>query len=116
MTNRGVVSVAARGRGPVQIVDLTHPLAEGMPVFPGLPEPSFRSIATGGDGGFAFTELHLLNHVGTHVDAPAHQIADGDTLDDIPLERLVTHALTIDVSDRLPGPIPVLRTEYPLHH
>ena len=87
-----------------------------MPVFPGLPEPSFRPIASVPDDGYAMTELHLLNHVGTHVDAPAHQIAAGNTLDDIPLERLVTHALTIDVSDRPPGPIPLAELESQLHH
>ena len=32
----------------MRIVDLTHPFDDGMPVFPGLPEPSFRAIA-GGD-------------------------------------------------------------------
>lgn len=68
------------------------------------------------DDGWAMTELHPVNHIGTHVDAPAHQIADGDTLDDIPLERLVTHALTIDVSDRSPGPIPLSELESHLHH
>lgn len=62
------------------------------------------------------TDLHLLNHVGTHVDAPAHQIADGDTLDDIALERLVTHALTIDVSNRKAGPIPLAELEGQLAH
>lgn len=76
-----------------------------MPVFPGLPEPSFRAIANVPDDGYAMTELHLLNHIGTHVDAPAHQIAGGDTLDAIPFERLVTDAVTIDVSAREPGPI-----------
>ena len=62
------------------------------------------------------TELQLVNHVGTHVDAPAHQIAGGDTLDDISLDRLVTHALTIDVSDRPPGPIGLAELESQLHH
>jgi kynurenine formamidase len=60
--------------------------------------------------------MPVLNHVGTHVDAPAHQIADRDTLDDIPLEPLVTHALTVDVSGRPPGPIPLSELESKLHH
>ena len=45
----------------------------------------------------------MLNHIGTHVDAPAHQIAGGDTLDEIGLDRLVTDALTIDVSAPQPA-------------
>ena len=40
----------------------------------------------------------MLNHIGTHVDAPSHLSADGDTLDEIALERLVCDAVTIDVS------------------
>jgi arylformamidase len=58
----------------MRIVDLTHPFDVGMPVFPGLPEASFRAIANVADDGYAMTELHLLKHIGTHVDAPAHQV------------------------------------------
>jgi kynurenine formamidase len=51
------------------------------------------------------SEYHLLNHIGTHVDAPSHQIAGGATLDEIPLESLVTDAVTLDLSAREPGAI-----------
>src|SRR5438128_3882045 len=87
----------------MRIVDLSQHYEEGMPIFPGLPAPSFRAIAQVEEDGYAMSEYHLLNHIGTHVDAPAHQIAGGDTLDEIGLERLVTEAVTIDVSDREPG-------------
>ena len=90
----------------MRIVDLSQYYEDGMPVFPGLPDPSFKPIAKVENDGYAMSEYHLLNHIGTHVDAPAHQIAGGDTLDEIPLERLVTEAVTIDVSQRSPGPIP----------
>jgi arylformamidase len=86
-------------------VDLTHELADDMAIFPGLARPTFRHIAVVEQDGYAMSEYQLINHIGTHVDAPAHQIAGGDTLDEIPLERLVTDAVTIDVSQRLPGPI-----------
>jgi arylformamidase len=96
----------------VRVVDLTHAFRNGMPVFPGLPEPSFDPIAKVEDDGYAMTRYAMLNHIGTHVDAPAHQIAGGDTLDEIGLERLVTDAVTIDVSHRRPhGPIPLAELE-----
>ena len=96
----------------MRVVDLTHPFRNGMPVFPGLPQPSFEPIAKVEEDGYAMTRYSLLNHVGTHVDAPAHQIAGGDTLDEIGLERLVTDALTIDVSNRRPhGAIPLAELE-----
>jgi kynurenine formamidase len=89
----------------VRIVDLSHHYDDAMPIFPGLPQPSFTPIARVERDGYAMSEYHLINHIGTHVDAPAHQIAGGDTLDDIPLERLVADAVTIDVSARPAGPL-----------
>jgi arylformamidase len=89
----------------MRIVDLSHHYADDMPLYPGLPSPSFRDIARVAVDGYAMSEYHLLNHIGTHVDAPSHQIAGGDTLDEIPLERLVTDAVTVDLSARDPGPV-----------
>ena len=92
----------------MRVLDLTHAFDNGMPVFPGLPDPSFEHIAQVEEDGYAMTRYAMLNHIGTHVDAPAHQIAGGDTLDEIGLERLVTDAVRIDVSHRAPhGPVPL---------
>jgi len=92
----------------VRVLDLTHAFDNGMPVFPGLPDPSFQHIAQVEQDGYAMTSYSMLNHIGTHVDAPAHQIAGGDTLDEIGLERLVTDAVRIDVSHRDPhGAVPL---------
>ena len=96
----------------MRAVDLTHAFVNGMPVFPGLPDPAFEAIANVEEDGYAMTSYRMLNHIGTHVDAPAHQIAGGDTLDEIGLERLVTDAVTIDVSHRDPhGPVPLTELE-----
>jgi arylformamidase len=96
----------------VRVVDLTHAFVNGMPVFPGLPEPAFDPIANVEDDGYARTSYRMLNHIGTHVDAPAHQIAGGDTLDEIGLDRFVTDAVTIDVSHRDPhGPVTLAELE-----
>ena len=88
---------------PVRVVDLSHHYDDGMPIFPGLHRPSFEPIAKVEQDGYAMSEYHLINHIGTHVDAPSHQIAGGDSLDEIGLERLVTDAVTLDVSGREPG-------------
>ena len=96
----------------MRVLDLTHAFDNGMPVFPGLPDPSFTHIAQVEQDGYAMTSYSMLNHIGTHVDAPAHQIAGGDTLDEIGLERLVTDAVRIDVSRRNPhGPVPLAELE-----
>lgn len=89
----------------MRIADLTHPLDDEMVVYPGLPRPWFRDLATLERDGYAMSEYHLLNHIGTHVDAPSHLVPGGDNLDEVGLERLVTDAVTIDVSARAPGPV-----------
>lgn len=89
----------------MRIVDLSHHYADDMPLYPGLPSPSFHDFARVEHDGYAMSEYRLLNHIGTHVDAPSHQVAGGATLDEIPLESLVTEAVTLDLSGREPGPV-----------
>jgi arylformamidase len=92
---------------PVRIIDLTQAMANGMPVMPGIAPPQFHDLAEVATDGYAMSQYTFINHTGTHVDAPAHQVAGGPTLDDIPLDRLVTHAVTIDVTGHQPGPVGV---------
>jgi kynurenine formamidase len=89
----------------MRVVDLTQSMANGMPVMEGITPPSFRDLADVAADGYAMSQYTFVNHTGTHVDAPAHQIAGGATLDDIPLEHLVTEAVTIDVTGHPPGPV-----------
>ncbi|HTS95572.1 MAG TPA: cyclase family protein [Streptosporangiaceae bacterium] len=89
----------------MRVVDLTQPMTNGMPVMEGITPPRFRDLAEVAADGYAMSEYTFVNHTGTHIDAPAHQVAGGATLDDIPLDRLVTEALTIDLSAHDPGPV-----------
>jgi arylformamidase len=89
----------------MRVVDLTQPMTNGMPVMEGITPPVFRDLAEVAADGYAMSQYTFVNHTGTHVDAPAHQIAGGATLDDIPLDRLVTDALTIDLTAHEPGPV-----------
>ena len=83
-----------------RVVDLTHPITDGMPVFPGDPAVSFRHTR---EGGYGITELCLGTHVGTHIDAPSHCIAGAHTLDQIPLDALVGWAEVLDLSGKGAG-------------
>lgn len=89
----------------MRIVDLSHEYADDMPLYPGLPSPSFHDFAEVERDGYAMSQYTLLNHIGTHVDLPSHQVAGGATLDEIPLESLVTDAVTLDLSGREPGAV-----------
>jgi len=89
----------------MKIIDLTQAMTNGMPVMEGIEAPEFRDLAHVATDGYAMSKYTFVNHTGTHVDAPAHQIAGGASLDEIPLDRLVTDALTIDLSGHEPGPV-----------
>ncbi len=85
------------------IIDLTHPLRAGMPVYPGTEEPSFSPAYTHEQNGFRETLLHLTSHTGTHMDAPAHIIPGGRTLDAFPAAQFVGTAAVIHCTDLPPG-------------
>ncbi|MFC5824092.1 cyclase family protein [Nonomuraea insulae] len=82
--------------------DLTHPLHDGVPVYPGTPEPGFTTVRTVPEHGALMTDIHCWSHVGTHVDAPAHMIDGGAGTFDLPLESWMGLAAVL----RLPHPGP----------
>jgi arylformamidase len=72
-----------RSRG---ILDLTRPLGEGVPVYPGDARPVFQREER---EGYTCTDLRLTTHTGTHLDAPSHYLSNGATVDRIPLHQLM---------------------------
>jgi kynurenine formamidase len=79
--------------------DLSHPIGDGMMVYPGDPGVSIGPALTLESDGVAVTRLDLGSHTGTHVDAPAHTVAGGRTMADVSLDELVGDALLV----RVPG-------------
>ena len=61
--------------------DLSHPIRSGMQVYPGDPQVDLSAALELERDGAAVTALHLGSHTGTHVDAPAHTVAGGRTMD-----------------------------------
>lgn len=80
---------------PLKIIDITRPLKEGMLVYPGDIIPSFRQAD---HGRYLISDMHLSSHTGTHIDAPAHYLKSGDTIDTVPLRNLMGQCRVIDVS------------------
>ena len=69
-------------------VDLSHPLRDDLPRISYFPEARFERIMRMPADPLNVTEMHMVCHFGTHVDAPRHFIADGPAFDEIPLDRL----------------------------
>jgi len=80
----------------MKIIDLTHPIAENMSMFPGVDAPRLYVAYNHNECGFMETLISLYSHTGTHIDAPAHLYANGATLDNYPVEQFVGKALIVD--------------------
>lgn len=89
----------------MNVVDCSHHYENGMPLMEGIEPPEFVDLAEVARDGYAMSRYSFTNHSGTHIDAPAHQIDGGATLDQIPLTRLVTEAVVFDVRAHAPGAI-----------
>ncbi len=93
-------SLAARSAAQT-LVDLTHPFDERTIYWP--TEPGFvleRGPAGVTDQGYYYAANRFAapEHGGTHIDAPIHFFATGQTVDQIPLDRLVADAVCVDVT------------------
>jgi kynurenine formamidase len=84
------------------LVDMTHSFAPEAPYWPTAGEGfELRQDSYGQtEGGYfyASNSFSAPEHGGTHLDAPIHFAEGGWTADHIPLDRLLTPAVVIDVT------------------
>lgn len=80
------------------IYDISLPISEGLPVWPGDP-PVHITHSSHLDLGDESTvsRLDFGAHTGTHVDAPAHFVAGGTGVDCLDLDLLVGPAMVVHV-------------------
>ncbi len=74
------------------LIDLSHPIVTGMPVYPGTENIGIEQSSDIPSHGFREKRFCLNSHTGTHMDAPAHMIADGKTLDQLPIDQFMGSA------------------------
>ena len=95
---------AAAGPGEGGVVDLTHAFDARTLYWPTAPSRFVWKKLTWGEteaGWFyAAGAFSAPEHGGTHLDAPVHFAAGHQSVERIPLERLIGPALVIDVSER----------------
>ncbi|WP_160705900.1 cyclase family protein [Siminovitchia terrae] len=86
-----------------QIVDLSLPLNNDLPIFPGDPEPNMRSATTIKKDGYNTSFLDIGSHTGTHVDAPYHFRDEGETIDRLPLDNFMGEGVIIPATHKKGG-------------
>lgn len=68
-------------------VDLSHKVGPNMACASIFPKPEFKILKQQPKDPFTVTELHMVAHSGTHLDAPSHFFLDGPGFDAIPPDR-----------------------------
>jgi len=88
---------AAEPRSFSRVVDLTHAMAPDFPTFGGSPNLEMETLVTLEKDGYNMKRWHLVEHTGTHMDAPIHFSKDGQSADEIPAEHLVVPLVIVDI-------------------
>lgn len=86
-------------RDSEEVIDLSVPLASlNSPVYPGSPLPVKSTFLTIEETGFQSNLWVFEEHTGTHVDAPAHILAEGDSVEEMSASRYVGPGVVLDFS------------------
>ena len=80
-----------------RIVDLSHPIHDGMVTYPGIPAPVLGAHLTFDESAahyaagteFSIGTISMAANTGTYLDTPAHRYRDGEDLARLSLERMV---------------------------
>ncbi|MDM7487609.1 cyclase family protein [Rhodococcus sp. CSLK01-03] len=82
------------------VIDLTHTLTPQFPVWPGNEQFAMRPVATFDTGRFAVNAMSLWEHTGTHLDAPAHIVRGGATVEALPVRDFVAPLAVVDIAGK----------------
>jgi len=91
----------------MKYIDLTHIFDKNISVYPGGIAPVVQQINNVKENGFASKQLNFTSHQGTHIDAMAHMVEKGKTLNEIELAQFEGKAIVVDVHSFLGKQIPV---------
>jgi arylformamidase len=83
----------------MKLYDLSHLLNNDTPVFPGMNKPVFKPACKLETNGYRETRFEMDSHTGTHIDAPAHMLENGKTLDRLRVDRFSGKALIVCVPE-----------------
>ena len=96
-------SAAPQGTGSrtySNVLDMTHTLFEGFPTFDGSKWFTMEPLFTWGKDKLNINRWTVVEHTGTHMDAPLHFSTDGHSVDEIPISDLLVPMAVIDIEER----------------
>lgn len=88
--------------------DISVPLTDSMAVWSGDPAPRVEQVAFMDKGDLCnVTRLNIGAHTATHMDAPRHFLAAGDSIDQVPFSATIGPARVVLIED----PVAIRRRE-----
>ena len=88
---------AAEPKSFSRVLDLTHTMGPDFPTYDGDSNLEIETLVTLAKDGYNMNRWLLVEHTGTHMDAPIH-FGDGvQSADQIPAERLVVPLAIVDI-------------------
>ena len=79
------------------LIDLSVTINQQTPVYPGDPAVKVDPVGVIDRDGWNDHYVSLGTHIGTHIDAPLHMIADGKTLDQVSIEQFTGRGRLVTV-------------------
>lgn len=90
----------ALSAGAGMVEDLTHELHHDFPTYFGEPGITVSPKFTYAEHKFNLNTIALNEHTGTHMDAPLHFSADGQSVAEVPVGNLVVPLAVIDIREK----------------
>jgi kynurenine formamidase len=92
-------ALARFAQSSVRVIDLSYAINPHLPPWPG-DKKTFEAFpnATIERDGYFTRSFWMLEHYGTHLDAPAHFPPGKTTVDEIPAQKLIGPCVLLDVS------------------
>jgi len=92
-----VPAAAAETRSFSKVVDLTHTMSADFPTFMGRPGIEMQREFEFKKDRFNLFWWHIVEHAGTHLDAPVHFSETGLSAEKLPVEQLVVPLAVVNV-------------------
>lgn len=91
-------SLSLHGRR-LHVLDLTHKLTQAFAFTPG--RLSMEAVqGSGSKVGMTLNRISIVEHTGTHLDAPRHFAPDGASVGDLPISQLIVPLVVIDIRQK----------------
>ncbi len=86
----------------MKIFDVTLPIRNSMPVWPGDPQVDNQLVSSIDKGDEVnVTSIQMSAHTGTHIDAPKHFIKSGTAIEGLQLTTLLGEVEVVEIDFRI---------------